>query len=381
MRRIVVFVLFLAIVSWPQPRAMAESPAPLGPAFRNLQHPVDDTQELRRILGDAAVASKSDLARALQYQTSVKSQEDRGTCSVFSSIASIESYLIRNGLVLGTDTVDLSEQWLQYLVARKTAEDGSDAPQNFRLISKWGLAREASLPYDGDDWLVMKKRPPLAGDRCGHLRKGRKLTACLLGQFDPDALDWLDEELQGSSQEPLLQARRESEVFLRKLRQHAGNWPRATAVRTVSEVKALLRAGIPLVLETDFYLGAWNHREAEDHGIPRDVAKWKQGVISYPPLGSVDRRKSATQEAGHSVLAVGYDDFIEIEVESLQEDGSIQTFRYRGVYFIKNSWGTDGFGSEFAAQGVRAPGYGMMTQKYAHEFGGFYRLQLLEGSR
>ncbi len=378
MHRIVVFVLFLALVSSTEPLARAESPAPIGRAFKNLQHPLDDTEGLRRLLGDAAIASRSDLARALRHQTPVKSQADRGTCSIFSSIASIESYLIRNGLVSRPDAVDLSEQWLQYLVARKTGEDGSDAPQNFSLISQWGLAREAALPYEGEDWAEMKRRPPLARERCGHLQKGRKLKACLLGQYDPDALEWADEELRGSSHEPLLKARREAETFLRKLRGHAGNWPRATAVRTVSEVKALLQAGIPLVLETDFFLGAWNHREAEDHGIPRDPMKWKQGVISYPPLGSVDRRKSAAEEAGHSVLAVGYDDFIEVEVESLQEDGSFQTFRYRGVYFIKNSWGTDGFGSEFSAQGVRAPGYGMMSQKYAHEFGGFYRLQLPE---
>jgi hypothetical protein len=381
MRRISVFVLFIAIASWTQLPARAESPAPIGRAFKNLQHPVDDTDELRRLLGDVAVASRSDLARALQHQTPVKSQADRGTCSIFSSIASIESYLIRSGLVSKPDSVDLSEQWLQYLVARKTAEDGSDAPQNLGLISQWGLAREAVLPYGGEDWAEMKKRPRLARERCGHLQKGRKLKACLLGHFDPDALEWTDEELRGSSQEPLLKARREAETFLQKLQQHAGSWPRATAVRKVSEIKALLRAGVPLVLETDFFLGAWNHREAEEHGIPRDTMKWKEGVISYPPPGSVDRRKSATQEAGHSVLAVGYDDFIEVEVESLQEDGSFQTFRYRGVYFIKNSWGTDGFGSEFSAQGVQAPGYGMITQKYAHEFGGFYRLQLPESSR
>jgi hypothetical protein len=57
-------------------------------------------------------------------------------------------------------------------------------------------------------------------------------------------------------------------------------------------------------------------------------------------------------------------------------DGSTKEFRYKGVYFIKNSWGATNFGVNTEIEGKTFPGYGIITQKYAEEFGGFYRLQL-----
>lgn len=365
------------------PTLWAKSPdfAPLDRAYPNIEHPVDDTLSLQSLLGPELTASKSDLSKALELQTSVKAQEDRGTCSVFSALALLESYFIRNRLVSTKKEIDFSEQWLEYLVAKDLGREGSDSPSNFELISEWGAVRESTLPYLGEDWTEEGlKTGPLTRKRCGHLSQGKKLNSCLVGHFDPDALNWSEEELVSSSASELLPAKRESARFLARLKQRVGEkWPARTVVRTVSEIKSLLRAGIPLTLDIDFYFGAWNHREAEERGIPRDKELWKQGVIGYPEPGSVDRKKSRQGDtSGHSVLCVGYDDSIEVEVTSLSEDGELEQKRYRGVYFIKNSWGTEGFGSKFSAQGVSAPGYGMITQKYAHEFGGFYRIYLPE---
>jgi len=377
----VLLIAFACLLVLPVAHAASDRAPPLDRAYRGIEHPIDDTLELRSLVGDSVVDTSSDFAAALAHQSEVKSQEDRGTCSIFSTLAWMESYLLRNRLATRRNA-DLSEEWLQYLVARDSAEDGSETAINFAMILKHGLARESALRYDGRDWSSKEQRDRrYVRGRCGYLPRGRRLKACLLGHFDPEALDWSDGELRESSAAPLLQARREAARFLKKLKSTGGDFSRRTTVNTVSEAKRLLRAGIPLVLDIDFYYGAWNHQGGEDFGIPSDDMKWEEGVISYPAHGSVDRKKSLKDLSGHSVLAVGYDDTIEVEVQSLQEDGSVETLRYRGVYFIKNSWGTRSFGSKFRAQGVKAPGYGMITQKYAHEFGGFYRLQLPESSR
>ena len=54
------------------------------------------------------------------------------------------------------------------------------------------------------------------------------------------------------------------------------------------------------------------------------------------------------------------------------EDGTWKEFSYRGVYYFKNSWGLRVSGRDFKLQGKNFPGYGMITQKYAHELGTFY---------
>jgi hypothetical protein len=56
------------------------------------------------------------------------------------------------------------------------------------------------------------------------------------------------------------------------------------------------------------------------------------------------------------------------------DDGTTKSFTYRGVYYFKNSWGTDKFGVQFSLNGKVYPGYGMITQKYAHDFGQFFQM-------
>jgi len=146
------------------------------------------------------------------------------------------------------------------------------------------------------------------------------------------------------------------------------------SLQSVSQIKSLLAQGVPVILGLDFYYGAWNHRKSTEYGISRNTDHWAQGIIGYPEPGSVDRQISPKHQAGHSIVVVGYDDDRIVETPVLMEDGTTQMFRYKGVYYIKNSWGTAGFGAKFELNGVPHPGYGMITQKYAHEKGGFDRL-------
>ncbi|HTL12764.1 MAG TPA: hypothetical protein VL588_09770, partial [Bdellovibrionota bacterium] len=147
-------------------------------------------------------------------------------------------------------------------------------------------------------------------------------------------------------------------------------------VDSVKTARALLRAGIPVVLEVPVYYGAWNHRIADDLGIGRDMEAWANGEVGYPEPGSMDYEHSNDEAAGHSILIVGYDDDREVTTHVKMADGSVQTFHYRGAYIMKNSWGTEAFGRTFQADGEAYPGYGLITYKYAHEYGSFYRFPL-----
>jgi hypothetical protein len=69
---------------------------------------------------------------------------------------------------------------------------------------------------------------------------------------------------------------------------------------------------------------------------------------------------------------VGYDDEKVTKTKMLMDDGSTKEFSYKGVYYFKNSWGIKGSGRDFTLNGVSYPGYGMITQKYAHEHGRFF---------
>jgi C1A family cysteine protease len=75
------------------------------------------------------------------------------------------------------------------------------------------------------------------------------------------------------------------------------------------------------------------------------------------------------------VLIVGYDDSVTYTHTVRMTDGGSKTFTHTGVYYFKNSWGTD-WGSNFSIKGHWHAGYGMITQDYANEFGQFFTFGL-----
>jgi hypothetical protein len=348
--------------------SFAYAEAPLDPAYKDLKHPkVDDR-------GHKA-ESKSDTLSLITKQTPVRSQMSRGTCSIFSATALIESLLIINNRA--TSEIDLSEEWLQYASVRNKQSDGSSAPSNFNALKTYGLPTEATLPYIGDDWnSELSGVSELKSARCSHLW-GSLQKSCFITHFDPRFMTMSDAQLLDVNavyrSEVFVNARREAAEFRdTNLRQ---NGVRSYGVSSVTTIKSQLRAGTPIVLEMDFYYGAWNHRLADELSIGRDMEAWAKGVIGYPEYGSVDRTRSPEKRAGHSILVVGYDDEKVVTTNVLMNDGTTKQFTYKGVYYFKNSWGTSSFGSQFEVDGEIVPGYGMITQKYAHEQGAFYRLQ------
>jgi len=152
------------------------------------------------------------------------------------------------------------------------------------------------------------------------------------------------------------------------------NVSRTTFIQSFSKVTAILDEGFPVLLDIDFYYGAWNHRKALDYGIARNMSQWYKGIVTYPEPNSLDKKAYLRDSAGHSVLIVGYDNTIVITNREQMVDGTTKECSYTGAYIFKNSWGTESFGVAFTYNGTVYPGYGMITTKYANQYGRFFQM-------
>ncbi len=350
-----------------------EDGAYLDKKYSNLKHPKKASQ-----IAFANLPKKSDVLALVGKQSPVKSQGARGTCSIFSATAMYESATIR--LLGAPQDIDLSEEWLEYLIMRVQGSEGSSSSRNFSTLLTMSSPSEKVFPYIGETWEEADMfEGTLSYERCSGV-EGFTLTACLLGHNKPELLDMSDEEML-NQQSPLyrpdfVQARTEAarnlKIFNSKIKKAGSSWIGDTA-----KVKQLLISGEPVTLDIDFYYGAWNHRKADEKGVKRNMDHWYKGIVGHPENGSLDMKVSQEDPAGHSVVIVGYDDDVIVETEALMEDGSVQKFTYKGVYYFKNSWGKDSFGKDMMIDGVAAPGYGMITQKYAESIGAFYRLPVM----
>jgi len=344
----------------------------LDPEYTDLVPPINDELIYKGFQKNKVF--KSDTLAVIKNSTPVKSQGSRGTCSIFSATALLETLLISKKNF--SKTLDLSEEYLEYLIVRKKTSDGSNSSKNFEAIRKYGVPYEKTYPYIPDNWFSNSWASE-AEAKCGHLSDDTK-TSCLLGHRDPGLLnatkDELTNELFNTYDPEFLVARTEAETMRDKhIQVDSIGW---YGVYGVSEIKRKLDAGIPLTIGITVYYGAWNHSLANSYGIGRDSHNWNQGIVGYPEPGSKDRKISREHRAGHSVLIVGYDDEKEVTTTVEMEDGTTKSFTYKGVYYMKNSWGTNGFGSDFILEDTSLPGYGMITQKYANEMGGFFELPL-----
>jgi hypothetical protein len=331
--------------------------------YQNLVHPIKDKNSISKSL------PASDTKEVIGYQSAVRSQAARGTCSIFSATAYLEGLLIKKGF---NASIDLSEEWLQYTAVRNKSSDGSSGWTNFAAIRDFGMPSEESLPYIGEDWLEAFN--PLKETRCGKLL-GPVKKSCLIVHRDPTLLNLTDAQitaLNGDSE--FINARKEALDFKKKNIKFSSS---DFNISSVSEVKALLQSGTPVILEVDFFYGAWNHREADEFGIGRNLDHWSKGIVTFPEDESLDEVESRKHPAGHSILVVGYDDNKIIEKSIKMADGTTKKFTYKGVYYFKNSWGTSSFGKDFNIDGVSFPGYGMMVAKYAEEIGQFFKMPLL----
>lgn len=344
----------------------------LDPKYSNLvppkKAPLFIDQQLRSDLPE-----KSPTALVIAKQTPVKSQEARGTCSIFSATAFVESQLIEKRNY--ANDLDLSEQWLEYVKASILGIEGSDSWSNFEYLRKYGITYEASMPYIGETWDSLEYSTQ-SNDRCSPVPE-ELLKKCLIGHKDPRLLNLPDETLSNPKfalYDPFFLAARSLAFGVRDRDLLFSSTQ--YRVSNVTEIKKKLAQGESMILDVDFFYGAWNHRKAEEFGMTRNHEHWEQGVVGYPERNSLDRVAAQKSPAGHSIVIVGYDDTKEVTVTQPLKGGTLITKTYKGVYYFKNSWGTYSFGSGFSLDEVSYPGYGMITQDYAHEFGSFYQFTL-----
>lgn len=343
----------------------ASQEASLDAPYKRLAHPRVD----RAGRDGREAAPKSDTVAVIEKMSEVKSQAARGSCSIFSAVALLEGMLAIEGKA--DNKLDLSEEYLQYLIAQHATNDGSSSPANFRALHEFGVPSEEKLPYIGATWKSLNDGS--AQERCANVQ-GRQQANCLTGHRDP-ALLLMDDKLLAATDADFAAARAEAQANKARFFTDKGEEESGIIFGT-GEVKELLAKGQPLTLDIDFYYGAWNHRLADELTIGRDTENWAQGIVSYPERNSLDAEKSHDKPAGHSVVLVGYDDEREIEYTMKMKNGRMKKFKRKGVYYFKNSWGTGNFGTQTEIDGKVFAGYGVISQDYANEYGQFFKLAL-----
>jgi len=316
--------------------------------------------------------SRSDIMTTIKHVSEVKYQGDRNTCTIFSTAALLESYYMRK---FGDDDIDFSEQWLQYLVSivsETGGGNGSYVTRNFQQVKRYGLAAESTLPYSKELWTPDTHQREIE-KFCPGLSQLR-LKRCISSHIHPGFLkagDKAIEEFEGGRNFVL--ARKSASKFKTEfLNSLTGR------VVSKNKVKNLLNKNITVTLEIDIFYGAWSTPHTEDLEIPLPSDLYTRGIVTYPENRSIDKKISLANPARHAVQIVGYDDDVEVEYKVAMLDGTIETFKRKGVYYFKNSWGTKTFGNKFELKAdgkkYRIKGFGMITQDYANELGKFFSI-------
>ena len=109
-----------------------------------------DPSEERNVPISGSLPEKYDL---VQYQTPIRSQGNRGTCSIFASMALMEHLYMKRGSL---SDPNFSEQYLQWAVKNKIGtypnSDGSSAESNLEAIFYYGMPTEDAWPYETRPW-------------------------------------------------------------------------------------------------------------------------------------------------------------------------------------------------------------------------------------
>lgn len=363
--------------SWQLPgqEISSHDDAPLAPPFRHMQFPRVLQKKGAMVRTFSEPMGANDVLSVIATQTTVKSQFDRNTCTMFSTLGLLESLLIKKGMA--NKDVRLSVEWLQYLIARDREVDGSESSANFQALIKYGVPYENFMEYDGSFWKDLTRDPEKK--YCGFILGLFSQQACLIGHRDPSMLDLDDQKVAAAPfNDPAFAVARKQAAKNRDKYFYDNGV--LTAVGEVPQtdvaIKKILDTGIPVLVDLQVYYGTWSHRKGPGIGIPRNLEYWKSGMVTYPEEGSLDLQNSSKLPAGHSVVIVGYDDNVELTYDIPMVGGSTKTFTRRGVYYFKNSWASRGFATEFTLKGKAFPGYGVMTQDYAHKYGSFFSIRL-----
>ncbi len=281
--------------------------------------------ELDRVYpkADGTLPAQFDL---VDYQTPVRDQGRRGTCSIFSTVALMEHLYMVEGTI---SEPNFSEQYLQWStkfeLGRFPNTSGSTASANLAALDQFGIPKDHYWPYESVQWNASDD-PECEGD---HMP-----TRCYTNGNPPDeAVEAQTYHLPG------------------------GSWLHP------NDIKAHMKMnGQAVTAGMTVYYQAWNHGASS---LPLNDEHRARGVVLTP--NQEDLREGDADGAGHSILLVGWDD--ELTIQRRDENGDPKVDAQgnpvmdEGFYIMKNSWGTDSWGSE----NEYGAGYGLISQDYIHE--------------
>src|SRR5690606_24567773 len=89
----------------------------------------------------------------MEYESPVRNQGSRGTCTIFATVALMENLYIREGTITNPD---FSEQFLQWSAKTEVRSfpnsEGSNPSYNLQAINRFGIVEEALWPYESRPW-------------------------------------------------------------------------------------------------------------------------------------------------------------------------------------------------------------------------------------
>jgi subtilisin-like proprotein convertase family protein/C1A family cysteine protease len=285
---------------------------------------------------DAVYPATFDL---VDYQSPIKSQGRRGVCSIFATVALMESLYLLEGSI---DTPDFSEQFLQWSVKIEvgafTETEGSNSRNNLRAISRYGIVNESVWPYEPSGWSTS----------------------------DDASCTGTDEPVQCyTNGDPSASMLEEKRWML-----PAGRYVNSST----RSIKAFMTENNqPVVAGLTFFYQSWNHGSS---ALKVNKDYFSEGYVLAP--NAQDKEESLKKRAGHGILLVGWDDDLEIPTVdgtgNVINDAEGDPIMDKGFFIIKNSWGTSGFGirSKFG------PGYGYISYKYIKDHATVYGAGLPE---
>jgi len=279
---------------------------------------------------DAVYPAKFDL---IEFQSAVKSQGARGTCTIFAATALMENLYITAGLP--AEQADFSEQYLNWSVKTQVGDfpntGGSNARSNLLAINRYGIPKEAFWPYESRQWGSVQDA------ECSGSKE--LPTRCYTNGAPP----------QSAAPEALF-------------RLPAGRWLNTNSIK--AQMTAKKQA---VVVGVEFFYQAWNHGAS---GLPINGDYQRQGYVTYP--NAADLEASRKKPAGHGILLLGWDDTLSVASRDgqgeLVTDAEGNPVMETGFFLFKNSWGTSSFG----IQNPFGAGYGYISMKYIEEFATAY---------
>ncbi len=266
----------------------------------------------------------------MEYQTPVRNQGHRGTCTIFATTALMESLYAHEGTIA---MPDFSEQFLQWSVKTEvrafTDGEGSNPNYNLQAISRFGIVEESAWPYESSAW-------------------GPSNDAACTGEHQPTRCY--------TNGEPPMDA-----LSAQRFTLPAGRWINPSP-RSIKGHMASTRT--PVVVSGPFFYQSWNHGGSH---LPVSSDRMRRGVVLPPNDADVMDSTAEGRRAGHGILLVGWDD----EREEQRVDGDNHPMvdamgnpvMERGFFLFKNSWGTSRFGIE----NPMGAGYGWIAYSYVEQ--------------